>query len=179
MDCAVNHLGHFIFVNRLIERMKAASQGRIVIVGSEAHRSAVRGIEFDNLSGERGFKPMRAYGHSKLANGLFSSELAQRLQDSNVTSNCLHPGVVDTNIVQHHADWQQMAFHFVGRWFLKSTEEGAATTCYVGTNPNLTGISGLYFDNCSPGSPSKHMLDNELANRLWEVSEGLTLDYLK
>ena len=179
MHFVVNHLGHFVFVNRLIERIKTASQGRIVIVGSEAHRSAVRGIEFDNLSGERGFKPMRAYGHSKLANGLFSRELAQRLQDSNVTSNCLHPGVVDTNIVQHHAGWQQMAFHFVGRWFLKSTEEGAATTCYVGTNPNLTGISGLYFDNCSPGSPSKHMLDNELANRLWEVSEGLTLDYLK
>ena len=179
MHFVVNHLGHFVFVNRLIERIKTAPQGRIVIVGSRAHRSAVRGIEFDNLSGERDFKPMRAYGHSKLANGLFSRELARRLQGSNVTSNCLHPGVVDTNIVQHHADWKQIAFHFIGRWFLKSIEEGAATTCYVGTNPDLVGVSGLYFDNCSPELPSKHMLDNELANQLWEVSGDLTLDYLK
>lgn len=174
----VNHLGHFILVNRLMSRVKAASQGRVVIVSSEAHRSASRGIEFDNFSGEHDFKAMRAYGHSKLANGLFSRELARRLRGSAAISNCLHPGVVDTNIVQYHSSWRQGAFHLLGRWFLKSIKEGAATTCYVATNPAVTGVSGLYFNNCSSEMPSEHMLDDELANRLWEVSESLTLDFL-
>jgi NAD(P)-dependent dehydrogenase (short-subunit alcohol dehydrogenase family) len=100
MQFVVNHLGHFILVNRLLDRVVAAPQGRVVVVGSMAHAQVPPGgIQFDNLSGQ-GWE-RQAYGHSKLANGLFSFELAKRLQGTRATSNSLHPGVVATNIMRN------------------------------------------------------------------------------
>jgi len=171
----VNHLGHFILVNRLLDRVTAAPQGRVVVVGSTAHRQPPPGgIQFDNLSG-KGWE-RQAYGHSKLANGLFSFELAKRLAGTRATSNSLHPGVVATNIMRN--------LNFTppagganrgggGGFAFESPAQGAATSCYLASNPSLAGVSGLYFEDCNPVDP-----DAAMAARLWQVSAELTRAYL-
>jgi len=175
----INHLGHFILVNRLLDLVRAAAGGRVVIVGSRAHRSAPEdGIQFGDLSGASWFDRQAAYGHSKLANGLHSLELSRRLEGTRATSNVLHPGVVRTNITRNLPGWQQAAFRLYGYFFLKSLEEGAATTCYVATHPDLANVSGCYFADSRPATPNANMQDPEMASRLWEVSESLTRDYL-
>ena len=175
----INHLGHFVLVNRLLEQVIAAPQGRVVIVGSRAHRSAPDdGIQFEELSGESWFERQTAYGHSKLANGLHSLELARRLEGTRATSNVVHPGVVRTNIARNLPGWQEAAFRLFGALFLKSLEEGAATTCYVATSPDLSAVSGCYFADCNPAASTANMVDSAMAARLWQVSEDLTRDFL-
>ena len=170
----VNHLGHFLLVNRLLDQVLAAPQGRVAVVSSIAHNNAPEGgIQFGNLSGEGWAR--EAYGHSKLANGLFSLELAARLEGTVATSNSLHPGVIrETNIARN----LPAAMGSVQSMSGKTIPEGAATTCYVATYPELTGVSGLYFDDCNAVAPGGYMEDREMALRLWEVSEELTRDYL-
>ena len=172
----VNHLGHFAFTTQLIDAVVTAPQGRIVMVSSLGHRSAPEaGIEFDNLSGERDYDPRRMYGQSKLANGLFAFELARQLEGTNATANAVHPGIIMTDIARYLPQWQQIAGHLIGWTFMKSMDEGTATQCYVATSPMLAGISGYYFSDCNPQVPSDQMLDAELAAKLWDVSEELTL----
>jgi NAD(P)-dependent dehydrogenase (short-subunit alcohol dehydrogenase family) len=179
MHFVVNHLGHFILVNRLLEQVLAAPQGRVVVVASRAHNSAPKdGIQFDNLAGDGDFDRQESYGHSKLANGLFARELAHRLEGTSATSNSLHPGVVATNISRNLPAWQDAIFRFAGSLFMKSVEEGAATTCYVATNPELTAVNGCYFSDCNPVTPSANMRDDAQSQRLWAVSEELTRPYL-
>ena len=173
----VNHLGHFILVNRLLDRVTAAPQGRVVVVGSVAHQQVPPGgIQFDNLSGQ-GWE-RQAYGHSKLANGLFSFELAKRLQGTRATSNSLHPGVVATNIMRN--------LNFTppagggnrggggGGFTFEQPAQGAATSCYLASHPSLAGVTGLYFVDCNPAEPSALQKDPAIAARLWQVSEELT-----
>jgi NAD(P)-dependent dehydrogenase (short-subunit alcohol dehydrogenase family) len=175
----VNHLGHFILVNRLLAQVRAAPAGRVVVVSSRAHRSAPDdGIQFDNLAGDGDFDRQRIYGHSKLANGLFSLELARRLEGSMATSNSLHPGVVVTDLARNLPAWQETIFRLAGRWFLKSVEEGAATSCFVASSPDLDGVNGCYFSDCNPAVPEANMRDGAMARRLWSVSEELTAPYL-
>ena len=175
----VNHLGHFILGHRLLDQVVAAPQGRVVVLSSSGHQWAPEaGIEFDNLSGEQGYEPNRAYGHSKLANGLFSLELAKRLADTNATSNSVHPGVINTNLGRHFERWKLFLAGLIGWAFMKSVEEGAATTCYVATRPELANISGHYFMDCNPAEPSPHMQDEAMAAKLWDVSTDLTKQYL-
>ncbi len=179
MHFVVNHLGHFLLVNRLLDRVLAAPQGRVIVVSSRAHRSApADGIQFDNLAGEGAFDRQQYYGHSKLANGLFSRELARRMEGTLATANCLHPGIVVTNIARNLPGWQDAIFRFAGSLFLKSVEEGAATTCYLATDPELNGVSGCYFSDCNPVTPSATMRDDAMAEKLWAVSEELTRPYL-
>jgi NAD(P)-dependent dehydrogenase (short-subunit alcohol dehydrogenase family) len=165
----VNHLGHFILVNRLLERVLAAPQGRVVVVGSNNHMEAPQGgIQFDRLSGE-GWD--HYYHHSKLANGLFSLHLAARLADTRATSNCLTPGPVrGTGILRNIAESSD--------GYPKSPAQGAATQCYVATHPSLARVSGHYFADCNPREPSEHQKDAEMAARLWAVSEELARGYL-
>jgi len=171
----VNHLGHFAFATGLIGQVRAARQGRIVMLSSSGHQWAPEtGIEFDNLSGERDYDPNRMYGQSKLANGLFAFELARRLAGTGVTANAVHPGVIMTNLGRHFAQWKQTAARLIGWTFMKSIEAGSATQCYVATNPTLTDISGYYFADCNPLLPTSQMQDAALAARLWDVSEELT-----
>jgi len=173
-----NHLGHFVLVNQLLDLVVAAPQGRVVIVGSRAHENAPDdGIQFDDLAGESWFATQRAYGHSKLANGLHALELARRLEGTRATANVVHPGVVRTNIARNLPAWQELAFRIAGYLFLKSSAQGAATTCYVATNPDLQDVSGCYFADCNPDTPSASMQDTDMAARLWEVSEELTRDF--
>jgi NAD(P)-dependent dehydrogenase (short-subunit alcohol dehydrogenase family) len=174
----INHLGHFILVNRLLNRVRAAPQGRIVVVGSGATFFAPKsGIEFDNLSGERDYDMMKMYGQSKLANGLFVHELAHRLKGTATTANVLTPGVVDTPMNRNLAGTNVIPADFDFKK-LKTVGQGAATTCYVATSPDLRGVSGEYFEDCHRQTPGAAMRDSALAARLWTVSEQLTRPYL-
>lgn len=167
---AVNHLGHFLLVNRLLDRVLASPLGRVVVVGSGDHRNAPPGgIQFDRLSGE-GWHA-RGYSHSKLANGLFSLELARRLRGSGATSNCVTPGHTRTDILRHVGDGY--------REDAKTPAQGAATVCYVAAHPALAGTSGGYFRDCAPAQPDPMQADAAMAKRLWDVSESLMRDYLK
>jgi NAD(P)-dependent dehydrogenase (short-subunit alcohol dehydrogenase family) len=176
----VNHLGHFVLVNQLLEQVIASPQGRIVNVssGSSIRTAPEVGIEFDNLSGESGYDPGRAYGQSKLANVLFTLELARRLADTSATANALRPGVIPTNLGRHMPRWQTLALETVGKAFTKTIPQGAATTCYVATNPALSNTSGYFFNHCNPHRPGGFTEDTNMATRLWEVSAQLTAGYL-
>jgi NAD(P)-dependent dehydrogenase (short-subunit alcohol dehydrogenase family) len=174
-----NHLGHFIVGSRLLPQVLAAPQGRVVVLTSSGYQWAPEaGIEFDNLSGERGYQPNRMYGQSKLANHLYVRELARRLQGTAATANSVHPGVINTNLGRHFPKWQLFLAGLIGWTFMKPLEAGAATTCYVATAPALVGVSGHYFADCNPEVPGGRMQDDALAARLWEVSEELTRPYL-
>jgi WW domain-containing oxidoreductase len=175
---AVNHLGHFILVNRLLARVRAAPQGRIVMVSSSAHRFAPPGgIDFDNLSGERGYSPRVFYGQSKLANALVAMQLACQLAGTGTTANAVHPGLILTRIVRHLPLWQRAVLGAVG-WLAKSPAQGAATPCYVATHPALAAVSGCYFVDCEPARPQPIMESDHLAARLWQVSTELARPWL-
>ncbi len=166
----VNHLGHFILANRVIDLVEAAPQGRVVTLGSGNHRDPPPGgIQFDDLSGKGWYG--RGYHHSKLANGLFSLELARRLRGTRATSNCVTPGPVRTNILRYTS---ASTAHQT-----KSPAQGAATPCYVATNPSLATVSGRYFKDCSEAEQSDHQKDAAMAKQLWDVSEQLTRNYLR
>lgn len=176
----VNHLGHFILAHRLLEQVKAAPQGRVAVLVSGRHRSAPEdGIQFDDLSGASwDYDPTMAYGHSKLANGLFSLELARRLEGTNATSNAIHPGVIMTNLGRHMPWYVLTAAKLLGGMFMKSVPAGAATTCYAAAHPDMKGINGRYFEHCNPAVPGGNMENQDMAAKLWAVSEELTQDYL-
>jgi len=174
-----NHLGHFLLTNRLLPRLIAAPQGRIVVVASGAYKQApAAGIEFDNLSGERDYEPRKAYGQSKLANYLFVRELARRLAATRVTANGLQPGVIMTNLGRYLPWYQVLAAKLIGWTFMKSVEAGAATQVYLATSPDLARVSGYFFRDCNPFLPGGNMENDELAARLWAVSEDLTHRWL-
>jgi len=176
---AVNHLGHFVLINQLQETVVAAPQGRFVILSSLAHRRAENGIEFDNLDGSLHYDPWNAYGVSKLANALCARELAKRLSHTDATSNSVHPGVIMTNLGKHLPTWQQWAGKYLGWMFMKTVPEGAATSCYVTTSPDLVGVRGFYFADCNVNEgETAYIHDDAMAAKLWQVSEEMTRDYL-
>ena len=176
---AINHLGHFILINQLQETVLAAPQGRFVLLSSLAHRRAKDGIEFDNLDGSQHYDPWDAYGVSKLANALCARELARRISDTDATANSVHPGVIRTNLVKHLPAWQQWGARYFGWIFMKSIAEGAATTCYVATSPELVGVRGFYFADCKVNKgKTPYLHDDAMAAQLWLVSEQLTREYL-
>jgi NAD(P)-dependent dehydrogenase (short-subunit alcohol dehydrogenase family) len=174
-----NHLGHFLLTQRLLPRLIAAPQGRVVVVSSGAYKQAPAvGIEFDNLSGDRDYEPRKAYGQSKLANYLFVRELARRLEGTRVTANGLQPGVIMTNLGRYLPWYQILAAKLIGWTFMKSVQAGAATQVYLATWPKLAGVSGYFFKDCNPFLPGGNMENDELAAKLWAVSEDLTRPYL-
>ena len=177
----VNHLGHFILINQLMETVMAAPQGRFVILSSMAHRRAPdKGIQFGDLAFKNSeYSAWTSYGHSKLANALCSLELARRLSGTSTTSNSVHPGVINTNLGRHMPWYMRWGGKLFGWAFMKSIEEGAATQTYVATSPGLVGVNGYYFVNCNPDpGDTPQMQDEAMARQLWEVSEELTRDYL-
>ncbi|MSR10120.1 MAG: SDR family oxidoreductase [Gammaproteobacteria bacterium] len=178
----VNHLSHFLLVQRLLGAVQAATAGRVVLVSSSAHKWApAGGIAFDNLTGEKGYDPRVFYGQSKLANALVARELAKRLAGTGTTANAVHPGLIITNIIRYIPAWQQLLVPLIGpllRSRIKTTAQGAATTCYVAAHPAVVGISGGYFADCAVATPEKVMEDDKLAARLWSESEKLTRAWL-
>jgi len=176
----VNHLGHFVLVNQLLDEVIAAPQGRVVTVSSGRATAAVPpgGIEFANLSGEQGYDPQLAYGQSKLAKVLFTLELARIFEATNATANAVRPGVIPTNLGRHLPRWKVIALETVGAVFTKTIAEGAATTCYVATAPALSDVNGYFFDHSNPVRGGGYTEDSEMARRLWEVSAELSAGYI-
>jgi NAD(P)-dependent dehydrogenase (short-subunit alcohol dehydrogenase family) len=177
----VNHLSHFILVNRLLSLIKSARQGRIVVVGSRAYSEAPKGgIDFDNLSGWRYYRYGEMYGQSKLANGLFARELARRLSGTRITANVVHPGLVMTETMQNFLQSQPL-YGRIYVWLThhpKTPERGAATLCYAATSSALENVTGAYLEDCGVVIPGGHMRDDAMATKLWAVSEELTRAYL-
>lgn len=179
---AINHLGHFILVNRLLDRLYIAEQARIVMVASiTAYTDAPdEGILFDDLAFQNDYGDMMAYGHSKLAKILFSLRLSKLLQGTRITSNSLHPGIIDTEIDRHFSRMKQFGMKMVAALRGKSIEQGAATSCFLATHESLSETSGAYFEDCNAVTVGgdNHLYNFEMAERLVDVSEELTADYL-
>ncbi len=171
MTFALNHLGYFLLTNLLRDVLVKSAPARIVNVASRAH---VRGtIAFDDLQAERSFGGWSAYSQSKLANILFTRELSRRLQGTGVTCNCLHPGVVSTGFGKNDSGWMRWAVKIAAP-FLRTPEQGAATTVFLATSPAVEGVTGRYFADCKEIEPSREARDAKVAERLWEVSVQLT-----
>jgi NAD(P)-dependent dehydrogenase (short-subunit alcohol dehydrogenase family) len=168
---ALNHLAPFLLTNLLIERLRASAPSRVVTVSSGAQ--AMGRIDFDDLQGERRYNGQRAYNQSKLANVMFTYELARRLEGSGVTANALHPGVVRTAFGQEDATLWMRLLMPVGRPFLKSPERGAETPVFLASAPELEGVTGRYFANRVAKASSRASYDVAAAQRLWEVSAQL------
>ncbi|MEJ2366140.1 MAG: SDR family oxidoreductase [Deltaproteobacteria bacterium] len=168
---AVNHLAPFLLTNLLLDMLKFSAPARVVTVASDMHRGAT--IDFDDLQSEVAYKPVRVYCRTKLANVLFTKELARRLQGAGVTANCLHPGVVATKLL---ADAMGMprTLRPTTRLIGSSPDKGAKTSIYLATSPEVEGVSGKYFVSQNPVESSKVSYDENMASRLWRVSEELT-----
>jgi NAD(P)-dependent dehydrogenase (short-subunit alcohol dehydrogenase family) len=166
---AVNHLAPFLLTNLLLERLKASGPARIVNVAS---RASYRGsMDLDDPEYRRGgYSILGAYARSKLANVLFSNELARRLTGSGVTSNSLHPGVVATNIWSGAPSFARPVLALYARLAMITPEEGAKTMVHLAASPEVEGRTGLYWDESRPKRAAKLALDEALARRLWEVS---------
>ena len=178
----INHLGHFVFVNRLLDRLVIAEQGRIVTVASRtAYTDApTKGILFDDLDFSENYGDFRAYGHSKLANILFSLRLSELLKGTRITCNSLHPGIIDTEIDRRFSAFRQFGMKVVASIGGKTIEEGAATTCYVATNAALAETTGAYFEDCNAMTVQghNHLYNAPMAEKLMQVSATITAPYL-
>jgi len=170
---AINHLAPFLLTNLLLERLKASKAARVVTVSSMAHRSSK--LDFEDLNWEkRKFSGLGAYAASKLANILFTVELASRLAGSSVTANCLHPGVVATNIFTAFGGRTGKVFTVLLRPFMLSPADGAKTSVYLASSPEVANVTGKFFDKCREVAPAAAAQDAAAAKRLWEISAKLT-----
>jgi NAD(P)-dependent dehydrogenase (short-subunit alcohol dehydrogenase family) len=170
----VNHLGHFLLTSLLLDQLRASAPARVVVVSSHAHKSARKGLDFDDLQAERRYKPFDAYAKSKLANIYFTRELARRLEGTGVTANSLHPGFVASRFARDgDLGWMGHIGMPLVRPFAISQEAGARTPIYLSSSPDVADMSGLYFYKCAPSPPSAIAQDDEAAKRLWAVSEEL------
>jgi len=168
---AVNHLAYFLLTLLLLERLEACAPARIINVASDAHKFG--GIDFDNLQGERRYRAMRIYGQSKLANILFTYELARRLEGRGVTVNCLHPGAVATGLGKNNGSWARALIAML-RPFFRTPDGGAATSIYLASAPEVAAVHGRYFVNCREARSSTASYDVAAARRLWALSAALT-----
>jgi NAD(P)-dependent dehydrogenase (short-subunit alcohol dehydrogenase family) len=171
MTFALNHLGYFLLTELLLERLQQSAPARIVNVASMAHRGASNGINFDDIEGKNNYAAFGAYGQSKLANILFTRELAKRLQGSNVTVNCLHPGFVATRFA--HANLIYNIAMFLMRPFQRSIAKGSETSIYLCVSPEVANISGEYFADCKIATTTVHGRDDNAAKKLWDISERM------
>jgi retinol dehydrogenase 12 len=164
---ALNHLSYFLLTHELLGVLKASAPARIVNVASTMHTSGV--IDFDDLQGEKSYGGIRAYSQSKLANVLFTYALARRLEGAGITANCLHPGGVATGFGQNTPGALKLLMRLV-RPFLITPEQGAATSIYLASSPDVEGVSGKYFAKCKSARSSAASHDEALQERLWALS---------
>jgi NAD(P)-dependent dehydrogenase (short-subunit alcohol dehydrogenase family) len=169
LSWAVNHLAPFLLTTLLLERLKKSAPARIITTSSDAHQ--FRGhIRFDDLNAERFYWGFGRYGETKLANILFTTELARRLQGTGVTANCFHPGIVATGFNQNNG-WLQSAIMSVVRPFSRTPKKGAETLVWLVNSPDVADQNGIYFVDCQAAVPSFAAQDMDAARRLWKVSE--------
>ena len=171
---ATNHLGPFLLTRLLTDRLVASAPARVVNVASTAHQGARRGLDFDDLQSTRHYRGMQAYSRSKLANILFTSELARRLEGTGVTANSLHPGTVATGFARDDDAKGFLAFGVrLIKPFILTPEKGARTSVYLASSPEVAGVTGQYFVKCRARTPSPAARDEAAAALLWSVSEEL------
>ncbi len=171
---AVNYLSHFLLTNLLLDVLKQSAPARIVNMTGSHHSKAT--INFDDLQLERHYSGSHAIAHSKLAEILFTYELARRLEGTGVTANCLHPGVVATEFVDKAEDFPTVIKYIyrLAKPFMKSPLEGAETVIYLATSPKAEGVTGKYYVNKKVIESSPESYDTDVAGRLWDVSLALT-----
>ncbi|XP_026233714.1 retinol dehydrogenase 11 [Anabas testudineus] len=174
MQFGVNHLGHFLLTNCLLDLLKKSAPSRIVIVSSLAHE---RGrIHFDDINLDKNYTPETSYRQSKLANVLFGRELASRLQGTGVTVYSLHPGVIRTELGRHFFPslplWKRMLIIPMGM-LIKSPWEGAQTTIYCAVDESVSNNSGLYYSDCAPKKAAPQAQDDAAAKKLWDLSTSM------
>jgi NAD(P)-dependent dehydrogenase (short-subunit alcohol dehydrogenase family) len=171
---AINHLGPFLLTKLLLPRLIESAPSRIVNVASTAHIQARKGMPFDDLQSTQAYAGMRVYGVSKLANILFTNELARRLEGQGVTANSLHPGTVSTGYGADGDVKGLLAIGLkIGKPFFLSPKKGARTSVYLASSPAVAQVSGQYFAKCKPKNPRKQGRDAAGARRLWDVSESM------
>ncbi len=163
---AVNHLAPFLLTHLLLDRLKASAPARVVTVAS----TAAGAINFDDLQQEKKFSMLDAYGQSKMCNILFTRELAKRLEGTGVTANCLHPGVVNTGLARDFTP----VFRLIARLFFTSPANGAQTSIYLASSPEVEGVSGSYYNKKRVMEFPTAARDETSARRLWQISEELT-----
>jgi NAD(P)-dependent dehydrogenase (short-subunit alcohol dehydrogenase family) len=168
---ALNHLAPFLLTRLLLDRLEQSAPARVVTVSSNAQ--ATGRIDFDDLQGERFYSGARAYSQSKLANILFTYELARRLQNTSITANTLHPGVVSTSFGADDPSGIQRLLVPLLRPFMKSPGQGAATSIQLASAPDLEQVTGRFFANSKPKKSSQRSYDQAAAARLWQVSDEL------
>jgi NAD(P)-dependent dehydrogenase (short-subunit alcohol dehydrogenase family) len=171
---ALNHLAYFLLTHLLLDVLKASAPARVVNVSSDAHYNGH--LNFGDLQSERGYNVYGVYAASKLANVLFTYELARRLEGTGVTANCLHPGFVASRFGKDNRG----TVGALGRGLLTllrpfalSPQKGAQTSIYLASSPDVAGVSGRYFANCKPKTSSRESNDVAAAQRLWQVSAEL------
>jgi len=167
MTFALNHLAYFLLTNLLLDTITASAPARIINVSSDAHASGK--IEFDNLQGERVYTP-RAYDNSKLANILFTMELARRLEGTRVTVNALHPGFVATGFAKNNGKVIAALVSIFAPLVARSPAKGAATSIYLASSPSVEGITGKYFYDSHVIPAAPQATDMVVARKLWDVS---------
>ena len=166
---ALNHMSYFVLAQGLRQRLAASAPARVVSVASRAHRQA-RGLDLDDLNLESGFRGWTAYCRSKLANILFTRELARRLASTGVTANCLHPGFVASRFGDNNRAPFRWGIGIAKRLFAISEARGAETIVYLASDPAVAAITGGYFADSRPATPSRAAQDDSTAARLWEIS---------
>ncbi len=169
---AVNHLAYFLLTHLLLDRLKGNASARIVNVASGAHVFCKSGVNFDDINFEQGFSGIKVYGHSKLANILFTRQLAKKLEDSNVTVNCCHPGVVATGLGANNGVLGKLVMWLM-KPFLRTPEQGAATSIYLASSVEVLG-SGNYYADCKSAKVKPWAEDAAAAEWLWEMSLEMT-----
>jgi NAD(P)-dependent dehydrogenase (short-subunit alcohol dehydrogenase family) len=169
----VNHLGHFYLTSLLLDRLRTSAPARIVVVASRAHTMARNGLDFEDLQGTHRYRGFDAYSKSKLANILFTRELARRLEGTGVTVNAAHPGYVASRFGRDGDLGFDAVLSLGAKLFARTPEQGAATSVYLASSPEVDGVTGGYFAGCKPASVSKAARDDAAARRLWDVSEAL------
>jgi NAD(P)-dependent dehydrogenase (short-subunit alcohol dehydrogenase family) len=169
---AVNHLAYFLLTELLLDVLEESAPSRVVNVSSTVHHKGT--IAFDDLQGARGYGGMRAYAQSKLANVLFTNALARRLAGKNVTVNSLHPGVIGSNFLRSNGGIYKVAMALASP-FMMTEKDGAETTIYLATSPEVDGVTGKYFVKKKTARSSRESLDEDVQERLWKVSSELTL----
>jgi len=170
MTFALNHMGYFLLTDLLLDRIKASAPARIVNVSSMAHSRGA--INFDDLQAEQKFGGMDVYSSSKLANILFTTELARRLNGTGVTANSLHPGFVRSNFGDNNGRLMKIVMP-IAKLFAINTDKGAETSIYLASSPEVEGVTGKYFVKKKAVTPSEAAQETAVAERLWQVSEAL------
>jgi len=173
---ALNHLNYFILTHHLLPLVQRSQRGRIICVASEAHRG--QQLDFENLQGERRFSSWQAYGRSKLCNILFTRQLAKRLAGSHVTVNCLHPGFVASKFGHNNPGVMTSIFKVIQKALAISEDDGAKTSVYLASSPEVANVNGQYFAKCRAKTPSVAAQDDTTAAQLWTRSEQLAASFL-